>query len=155
MANGCALEGLIDIVKNIIDIALLNVDIVKGIYPLVDLQEIQYNVVIQEHYALAEDEQEEKATDLSEIASNTRSRKSYMKKWRPELTDEQINEELLQIAMELNMFDTMAVNTQVQTELDNVSTQYEVDKNTEDIETEQKAEKQTAEKNSNSNVEEI
>lgn len=70
---------LIDIVKNIIDIALLNVDIVKGIYPLVDLQEIQYNVVIQEHYALAEDEQEEKATDLSEIASNTRSRKSYMK----------------------------------------------------------------------------
>ena len=148
---------LIDIVRNIIDIALLNVDIVKGIYPIVDLYEIQYNVVIQEHYALAEDEQEEKATDLSEIASNTRSRKSYMKKWRPELTDEQINEELLQIAMELNMFDTMAVNTQVQTELDNVSTQYEVDKNTEDVETEQKAEKQTAttEQDSKNDIEEI
>lgn len=148
---------LIDIVKNIIDIALLNVDIVKGIYPLVDLHEIQYNVIIQEHYALAEDEQEEKATDLSEIASNTRSRKSYMKKWRPELTDEQINEELLQIATELNMFDTMSVNTQVQTELDNVSTQYEVDKNTEDIETEQKAEKQTVttEQDNKSDVEEI
>ena len=139
---------LVDIVRNIIEIALLNVDIVKGIYPLVDLQEIQYNVVIQEHYALAEDEQEEKATDLSEIASNTRSRKSYMKKWRPELTEEQINEELLQIAMELNM-----LNTQVQTELNNVSTQYEVDKNKEDVETEQKVEKQTTEKNSD--VEEI
>ena len=80
-----------------------------------------------------------------------------MKKWRTELTDEQINEELLQIAMELNMFDTMAVNTQVQTELDNVSTQYEVDKNTEDVETEQKAEKLTVktEQDNKSDVEEI
>lgn len=73
------------------------------------------------------------------------------------MTDEQINEELLQIAMELNMFDTMAVNTQVQTELDNVSTQYEVDKNTEDVEAEQKAEKQTATtgQDNKSDVEEI
>ena len=78
-----------------------------------------------------------------------------MKKWRPELTDEQINEELLQIAMELNMFDTMAINPQVQSELDNVSTQQEVEKNTEDIETEHKAEQQTVETKTNTDVEEI
>ena len=42
--------------------------------------------------------------DLAEVNSQTMSRKSYMKKWR-ELTDDEVNEELEQIALERQMLE--------------------------------------------------
>lgn len=127
------------IAETIIDLAVLNKDSVISRYVLTGLDEVQYNIEVMENYALADDEEEEKASDLSEIAANARSRKSYMKKWRrSELkTDEQIEEELMQIAIENNMMDTMSMNTQVQTELTNRGTEETVKGNLEKVKTEQ------------------
>jgi hypothetical protein len=109
---------------------------------LTGLDEIQYNISILEHYALMEDEDDEKASDLSEIAANARSRKSYIKKWRKDefKTDAQIDDELMQIAIENNMFDSMSMNAQVQGELGNLETQQQVEKNVQQIETQTKLE---------------
>ena len=130
------------IVECILDIAMLNKDEVVARYVLTGLDEIQYNINILEHYALMEDEDDEKASDLSEIAANARSRKSYIKKWRRNefKTDAQIDEELMQIAIENNMFDSMSMNTQVQGELENIGTQQQVEKNVQQIETQTKLE---------------
>ena len=47
---------------------------------------------------------EEKNMDLSEVESKTMSRKAYMKKWRG-LTDDEVQEELEQIALERQMLE--------------------------------------------------
>ena len=121
--------------KAIIDLALLNRTDVVSMYVLTELNEVQYNIEVIENYALSEDEEEEKNSDLAEIAANTRSRKSYIKKWRKEelKTDEQIDNELMQIAIENNMFDTLSANTAVQSELDNISAKEEVKKEVDNI----------------------
>lgn len=105
-----------NIVKTIIDVAELNREEVIEKYMIKDLLPLQYKVEVSENFALFDDETEEKETDLQEINTNARSRKSYMKKWRGNEfeTDAQIEEELLQIARENNMFDTMSINTNVQ-----------------------------------------
>ena len=99
-----------------------------------------YNIQVVENYALMEDEETEKDSDLAEIAANARSRKSYIKKWRKEefKTDEQIEQELMQIAIEQNMFDSMSMNTQVQSELNKRGTEEEVDNNLEDVQMQKK-----------------
>jgi hypothetical protein len=132
------------IVRTAIDLALLNVDIVKTKYGIEDLKAVEYEVTVQENYALLDDETEEKTTDLSEIAANARSRKSYIKKWRKEecLTDEQINEELIQIALENNMMDSLSANTQVQEALNNMATDRKVEKNIEEVKTQAELEQQ-------------
>lgn len=61
-------------------------------------------IVVENNYPLPEDEAEEKAVDLSEVASQTMSRKSYMKKWR-NLTDEEVDEELKQMALERQLLE--------------------------------------------------
>lgn len=131
------IPAIMFIVRTAIDLALLNVDIVKTKYGIEDLKAVEYEVTVQENYALLDDETEEKTTDLSEIAANARSRKSYIKKWRKEecLTDEQINEELIQIALENNMMDSLSANTQVQEALNNMATDRKVEKNTEEVQT--------------------
>jgi hypothetical protein len=53
---------------------------------------------------LPTDEQEEKAIDIQEVTAQVMSRKSYMKKWRG-LTDEEVQEELEQIALERQMLE--------------------------------------------------
>ena len=126
------IPALETIVNHIIDIAMRNPEIVKSVYGITDLNQIEYNVLIENNYALMDDEQEEKDTDMAEINSNAMSRKSYIKKWRPEMTDEQIDEELMQIAVELNMFDSLSMNQQVQSKLDDIGTETEVDDNIED-----------------------
>ena len=125
------------IIKTIIVIAVLNKNMAISKYVLTGLEDIQYNIEIMENYALMEDEDEEKNSDLAEIAANARSRKSYIKKWRRDefKTDAQIDEELMQIAIENNMFDSMSMNTQVQDELNNQTAQIEVEKNIDTIET--------------------
>lgn len=60
---------------------------------------VAYEVHVEQNIPLPEDEQEEKALDLSEVAAQTMSKKAYMKKWR-KLTDEEAEEELRQIALE-------------------------------------------------------
>lgn len=132
------------IVRTAIDLALLNVDIVKTKYGIEDLKAVEYEVTVQENYALLDDETEEKTTDLSEIAANARSRKSYIKKWRKDecLTDEQINEELIQIALENNMMDSLSANTHVQEALNNMATDRKVEKNTEEVKTQAELEQQ-------------
>lgn len=124
------------IVKTIIDIALLNEQEVKGFYALSNFKEVQFTVNIQEHYALLEDEQEEKSIDLQEVAQNTRSKKSYIKKWRKDEfeTDEQIDEELLQIAMEQNMFDVSGMSATVNSRIKQEETEIEKQNNIEEIE---------------------
>lgn len=69
-----------------------------------EIPDIPYEVRVENNYPLPEDEQEEKAVDLSEVAAQTMSRKSYMKKWR-NLTDEEIQAELKQIALERQMLE--------------------------------------------------
>lgn len=125
------------VIEAIIDLAILNKNVVISTYVLTGLDEVQYNIEVMENYALAEDEEEEKASDLAEIASNARSRKSYIKKWRSSefKTEEQIEEELLQIAIENNMMDSMSSNVQVQTELDRIGTNEVIENNVEDVQT--------------------
>lgn len=125
------------IAEAIIDLAVLNKADVVSYYVLTGLDEVQYNIEVMENYALAEDEEEEKNSDLAEIAANARSRKSYIKKWRRAefKTDAQIDDELMQIAIENNMFDSMSMNTQVQAELNRRGTSEKVEDNLEVIET--------------------
>lgn len=127
------------IVEAIIDLAVLNKSDAISFYVLTGLDEVQYNIEVMENYALMEDEQEEKNSDLAEIAANARSRKSYIKKWRRSefKTDAQIDEELMQIAIENNMFDSMSMNTQVQTELTKRGTGEQIETNIEGVKTEQ------------------
>ena len=60
---------------------------------------VDYEVVIEQNTPLPEDEIEERNMDLAEVEAKTMSRKSYMKKWR-NLTDDEVKDELEQIALE-------------------------------------------------------
>lgn len=66
--------------------------------------EIDCNILVENNYPLPEDETEEKTMDLAEVAAKTMSRKAYMKKWRG-LTDEEIDGELKQIALERQLLE--------------------------------------------------
>lgn len=60
---------------------------------------VDYEIHIEQNTPLPEDEIEEKNMDLAEVESQVMSKKSYMKKWRG-LTDDEVQEELEQIALE-------------------------------------------------------
>lgn len=128
------------IVEMIIDFAMLNKEEVMARYVLTSLEEVQYDVEVMENYALSSDEEEEKASDLAEVAANARSRKSYIKKWRKSefKTESKIDEELMQIAIENNMFDSMSMNTQVQSELEKRGATEQIEENIDIVETENK-----------------
>ena len=68
-----------------------------------------YTVRVDNQYSLPEDEQEEKNTDLAEVNAQTMSKKAYMKKWR-NLTDEEADEELEQIARERELLESSYFN---------------------------------------------
>lgn len=75
------------------------------------LPDVPYTIRVDNQYSLPEDEIEEKQIDLTEVTAQTMSRKSYMKKWR-QLTDEEADEELKQIALERELLeDSFAANT--------------------------------------------
>lgn len=63
-----------------------------------------YIVKIDNSYPILEDESEEKSTDMAEITTKVRSRKSYLKKWYG-LSDEDVEDELNQIAIEQQLLD--------------------------------------------------
>lgn len=71
---------------------------------------VPYEIHIDQKLPLPEDEVEEKTMDLSEVQSNTMSRKSYMKKWR-DLTDEEVKDELNQMALERQLIDDASFPT--------------------------------------------
>ena len=72
------------------------------------IPDIDYEVEVVNNYALPEDVQEEKNIDLSEITAQTMSRKAYMKKWR-KMSDEEAEEELLQIKREQQLLEDSAI----------------------------------------------
>ena len=65
---------------------------------------VAYEISIVGNLPIPEDEIEEKNMDLAEVESKTMSRKAYMKKWRG-LTDDEVQEELEQIALERQMLE--------------------------------------------------
>ena len=68
----------------------------------------KYEIKILQNTPLPEDEAEEKAIDLQEVDAKTMSRKAYMQKWRS-LTDDEVDEELEQIALEKSMLEDSAM----------------------------------------------
>lgn len=60
---------------------------------------VDYEVNVEQNLPLPEDEVEERTMDLAEVDSQVMSRKTYMKKWRV-LTDNEVEEELAQMAYE-------------------------------------------------------
>lgn len=69
---------------------------------------VDYEVVVEQNTPLPEDEIEERTMDLAEVESQTMSRKAYMKKWR-KLTDDEVQEELEQIAYERQLIEDSAL----------------------------------------------
>lgn len=72
-----------------------------------NLTPVAYEINVVHNTPLPEDEIEEKNMDLSEVDSNVMSRKSYMKKWKG-LTDDEVQEELEQIALERSILEDAA-----------------------------------------------
>lgn len=73
------------------------------------LPDAVYEIRVDNQYSLPEDETEEKQIDLAEVNGQTMSKKAYMKKWR-NLTDEEADEELLQIARERELLESSYFN---------------------------------------------
>lgn len=65
---------------------------------------VDYEINVEQNTPLPEDEAEERNMDLAEVESKTMSRKAYMKKWR-RLTDDEVKEELDQIALERQLIE--------------------------------------------------
>lgn len=63
-----------------------------------------YEINITNNYPILQDETEEKASDMMEVSTKVRSKKSYMKKWFG-LTDRDVEAELEQIQKEIAMLE--------------------------------------------------
>lgn len=68
---------------------------------------VDYEIVVEQNLPLPEDEVEERTMDLSEVDSQVMSKKTYMKKWR-NLTDDEVEEELAQMAYERQVLEDSA-----------------------------------------------
>ena len=101
---GPKLEMLIDI---IIEGAKVYPESTK-LYTDDEVGNVSYEINIVGNYPLPEDEQEEKQMDISEVTAQTMSKKSYMKKWRG-LTDQEVQEELEQMALERQILEDSSI----------------------------------------------
>lgn len=93
--------------RNMVDIILQGAMVYPGCivkYTNDTVTAVDYEITVEQNTPLPEDEIEEKNMDLSEVESKTMSRKAYMKKWRG-LTDDEVQEELEQIALERQMLE--------------------------------------------------
>jgi len=95
--------GLRLLVKTIIDGSYKYPNCIQQ-YISEPLLEVACEVKIVQNHSLPEDEIEEMSIDLQNVESKTMSKKAYMQKWRG-LTEEQVEEELRQIAMERQMIE--------------------------------------------------
>lgn len=68
---------------------------------------IDFEVNVSQNTPLPEDEVEERNMDIAEVESKVMSRKAYMKKWR-NLTDDEAQEELEQIALEREILEDIS-----------------------------------------------
>lgn len=97
---------------------------------------IEYEVEVGQNLPLPEDEIEEKTMDISEVMSSVMSKKSYMQKWRG-LTDDEVEEELKQMAIEREILEDSAMPNKEGNGLPynnpNELNTYEVDDEPEDI----------------------
>lgn len=92
------------------------------------IPDVEFNVRVDNQYSLPEDEAEEKQIDLAEVQSQTMSKKAYMKKWR-NLTDDEADEELRQIALERELLeDSFSATTPFSQEQELVQTQVQAQK---------------------------
>ena len=67
-----------------------------------DLPQIDYTLTIDHLYPIMDDDDEERAQDLTEVAQQARSRRSYIAKWQP---DDDPEEELRQIQREKRLLE--------------------------------------------------
>lgn len=95
--------ALEDIVRMLIDGAHLYPKAAEG-YIKDKIPDVAFDVLVDNQYSLPEDETEEKQIDIAEVQAQTMSRKAYMKKWR-NLTDDEADEELKQIALERELLE--------------------------------------------------
>lgn len=93
-------------VSLIIDGAMLYPDCAKGYVSNLPT-EMLYQVEVEQNTPLPEDETEEKSIDISEVAAFLMSKKSYIQKWRG-LSDDEVDEELNQIAYEKQLIEEAA-----------------------------------------------
>lgn len=68
---------------------------------------VMYEITVESNLPLPEDEIEERTMDLAELEAQAMSRKTYMKKWR-NLTDDEVMEELEQMALERQILEDAA-----------------------------------------------
>lgn len=111
---GPQLRTLIDI---IIQGAMVYPNCIKQ-YTNDTLIPVDYEISVEQNTPLPEDEIEEKNMDLAEVESKVMSRKSYMKKWR-NLTDDEVQDELAQIALERQIIEDSSFTSANNTPLDN------------------------------------
>ena len=70
---------------------------------------VDYEIRVEQNTPLPEDELEERQQDLSEVETNVMSKRAYMKKWRG-LTDDEVQDELEQIAYERQIIEEASFN---------------------------------------------
>ena len=71
---------------------------------------VAYEVDVEQNIPIPDDEAEEKSVNLAEVTAQVMSKKSYMKKWR-DLTDDEVEEELEQIAIERQILEEASFTT--------------------------------------------
>lgn len=71
------------------------------------IEMVAYEVAVEANMPLPEDEVEERTMDLAEVEAQTMSRKTYMQRWR-NLTDDEVEEELYQMALERQILEDAA-----------------------------------------------
>lgn len=91
---------------------------------------VDYEIKVEQNTPLPEDEAEERTMDLAEIESKAMSRKAYMKKWRG-LTDDEVTDELNQIALEQQLLEDSAFSNK---SFENTSDEDTPDNSLEEIE---------------------
>lgn len=70
---------------------------------------VAYEISVEQNTPLPEDEIEEKTTNLAEVEASVMSKKTYMKRWY-RLTDDEVEDELKQIAYERQILDDSSFN---------------------------------------------
>lgn len=78
---------------------------IDGIFNMVD-----YEVIVEQNTPLPEDENEEKTINLAEVEASVMSKKTYMKRWYG-MTDDDVSRELNQIALERQILEDSAFDT--------------------------------------------
>jgi len=72
---------------------------------------IEFEITVVNNYPIPDDNESEKESDLAEVQQGVMSRKRYMQKWN-KLSDDEVDEELQQIAYERQMTEDSYVATE-------------------------------------------